>query len=230
MADQSSIPEVISVPSSPEDLEQEEEDLMSKAASLKMKLEENVNPLAPVGIAVSEKFAPQTNSTNLRILRLHDDQGLSWAEIAAELNAAQDKGKTPTLKSEAELTTPTPFTAELVYSRYIRTPARLSPPTSPKPKAAAISGASAAGPFTAPGQATVPSSSLYFDRTNDRGRPTHMKPKKAIWDDEMDMFLVEAVQETRAEFWGTVARRVREKTEGKREVKPEECQGRYFEL
>ena len=46
----------------------------------------------------------------------------------------------------------------------------------------------------------------------------------------MDVFLVEAVREARANFWGTVAQRVREKGAGKKDPKPEECQRRYLEL
>ena len=54
--------------------------------------------------------------------------------------------------------------------------------------------------------------------------------KKTKWDDEMDAFLVEAVKEARANFWGGVAQRVQKKMGGRSDPKPDECQWRYLEL
>ncbi|MCJ1250488.1 hypothetical protein MMC30_007716 [Trapelia coarctata] len=202
----------------------------NKAMLLKAELEEAIDPLAPVDVAVTEKVSPQNNSTNLHIIHLHDTMGLSWEDIAAELNkeAAKDKGKGPAIRPESSTSTstsasapapaPAPafFTKEMVYSRYQRARARL-PPQVPT-KRSTGNNLSVAGPSAAPNL--------------DRGRPAFMvaRHKKTAWDDEMDVFLVEAVKEARANFWGTVAQRVREKMDGKKEPKPEECQGRYLEL
>lgn len=219
--DKATEPEVIDLLStSPSESEQEPEALLgSKAILMKAELEASIDPLAPVDAAVMEKVSPQNNSTNLHIVHLRDTMGLSWAAIATKLNeeAAKEKEKGPAIKSEASASTTanTPaadaFDEKLVYCHYLRTKHRLPPTTIPK---------RTAGPSSAP--------AANFDR----GRPAFMiaRGKRTSWDDELDVFLVEAVKEARDNFWGTVAQRMREKTDGKKEPKPEECQGRYLDL
>lgn len=227
------MPEVVDLASSPSGSEVETSTVANKAGLLKSELEATADPLRPVDSAVTEKVAPQYNSTNLHIVHLRDNLGLGWEEIATELNkeaakaSTKGKGKAPALTAEAESSASAgastvlaaTFTKEMVYSRYIRTRHRLPAPTSNKRKA------EAAVPVAGPSSAAPPS--LYFDRGV---RPNSKRLKPTVWDDEMDVFLVEAVREARANFWGTVAQRVREKTAGKKDPKPEECQGRYLEL
>lgn len=225
------MPEVVDLASSPSGSEVETSTVANKAGLLKSELEATADPLRPVDSAVTEKVAPQYNSTNLHIVHLRDNLGLGWEEIATELNkeaakaSTKGKGKAPALTAEAKSSASASastvlaatFTKEMVYSRYIRN--RLPAPTSNKRKA------EAAVPVAGPSSAAP--SSLYFDRGV---RPNFKRLKPTVWDDEMDVFLVEAVREARANFWGTVAQRVREKAAGKKDPKPEECQGRYLEL
>ena len=124
---------------------------------------------------------------------------MKWEDISSTLNDGLFYGDDVTDNLEN-------FTKENVYSRYARTTHRLAVLEEEK--------------------ATTESKRKRNEiKAKKRGKLVEDDGAKEFWNDELDLLLVEAVGETRREFWDDVARRIVAK--GGKRINPADCERRY---
>ena len=150
----------------------------------------------------AERIFPEKDPTNLLILRLRDVDHLKWEEIASTLNNSLSCDDTPSKTDEK-------FTPENLYGRYVRATHRL----------AVLKEESAT---------TELRTQRKVAKARKNGKTLDQEGLNSIWTSDLEVMLVEAVNETRAEFWENVVSRVLAK--GGVRMHPADCERRYSSI